>query len=115
MWQFILGFAVSLVILFIDWVWGYTLREKIFLNKRVTILVMDRNNSPIKDAKVSISGSNIRHTDSKGKVWFYVPRPDIYGIQVEYSNYAAGHYMWKLEPKGKYMYKDGQLTEVDYY
>lgn len=102
---------VSLLILFIDWRWGHILIEKIFWFDRITIVVTD-NNVPVNDAVVIVSGSGVKRTNEKGEVKFYIPREDIYGLNVRYQSFACGSYMHVFKPKGRYSFSDKGLVGI---
>ena len=99
-----ISILISLIIVFIDWSWGHILVERIIFWRRVTILMANPAGVPIPNAIVIVSGSGIRYSNKKGEAKFYIPRHDVYGIQVKYEGYEAGHYMLELEPGKRYEY-----------
>ena len=105
--------VISLIIVFIDWNWGHILVERVVFWRRTTILIRNADGAPMPNATVIVSGSGTRYSDGKGEAKFYIPRHDVYGIQVKYKDYEAGHYMLELRPGKRYQYSgDGGLIQV---
>ena len=109
----VISIIISLIIVFIDWNWGHILVERVVFWRRATILISDTDGIPIPSATVIVSGSGTRCSDEKGEAKFYIPRHDVYGIQVKYKGYEAGHYMLELRPGKRYQYsRDSGLIQV---
>ncbi len=96
--EIVISIIISVAIMFIDWNWEHILVEPLFLWQRATILVTNPTGIPIPNATVIVSGSGIRNSSEKGEAKFYIPRHDVYGIQVKYEGFQAGHYMLESEP-----------------
>ena len=103
----------SITIVIIDCNWGHILVGRVVFWRRATILIKNTDAIPIPNVTVIASDSDTRYSGKKGEAKFYMPRHDVYGIQVKHKGYEAGHYILELRPGKRYQYsEDGGLIQL---
>lgn len=109
--EILISILISLIFVAADWIFGHHLIGLFLWWRRIQIQVISNGGTPNLDAEVTVSGSGRHKVNKQGWAKIFIPRGDIYGVQVHYPGYEAGHYMLPLKPGKKYHYGN-ELVEV---
>jgi hypothetical protein len=82
-----------------------TLRLALWRAGRLTVL--DKNDSPVTGAEVTLIGVGRSKTNSKGHARLYIPEKYDYAINVKYDDHEELLYTEELMPAGTYVYRPG--------
>ena len=108
----LVGLAVSILLVFLDWMWGSRWVARVLWWRSIEIRVVGANEEPLQGGTVIVSGWGVHTTNEAGNVKIYIPRHDAYGLQVKTLTSAAGHYNLVMKPGHRYEYRVGGSTQL---
>ena len=114
----IFSVLVSILLLLFDWLWRQRIAGYIIWRRVTKIQVLDDNGNPVHKARVVVQGQGRHWTNIRGYARVYIPRADMYFIQVDY-HYPTGP-SWRsrheIEPGQDYIHRQDRgfyLSRLD--
>jgi len=99
---FIFGVLVSIFLLLVDWLWGNRIAGFVLWRRVSRIRVSDNNDNPVHRARVVVQGLGCHWTNKRGYTKVYIPRTDLYAIQVDYPEGPSRKSTNIMEPHRNY-------------
>jgi hypothetical protein len=100
---FVFGVLVSILIVLLDWLWGNRIAAFIIWWRVAKIHVLDNNGNPVHEARVIVRGQGRHWTNKRGYARVYIPRADMYFIQVDYPAGPSRRSTNEIEPGRVYI------------